>query len=451
MRILAYTAFLIVVGVWPAAAFDGPTQAAGGKKSASAPGSSAKPGAAKGAAEVKPVSAPPGQKLYSAGIKAYEAGKFSEAIKHLSSAVRSGDLGKPQMAKALYHRGISFRKTGKPGQAISDLTSAVWLREGLTKSQKTDALNNRTDAYREAGISNAPEASESVVVASETASEAASSLSGWETATLGTTSAPPAAKAATLVPDSAVATTPASTPSVGGSSSSASGSESSGGGFFSSITNLFTGGGGSSSKPAPNPSKEDGTTASIAANPKTSSWNQTTQVATAPLPAQPKKPAQVTTPFATQVAAAPPPSKPKKPAQVAPPFATQVAAAPLPSRPKEAPQVAPPIATQAAAAPPPIVAAKPSKPKIAAAPSGKFRLQVAAVRSRSEAERVVENLMQKYAGKFGQRQPVVDEKIIGSMGTFYRVRVGPYANAKEPQKLCGTLRTSGFDCLVVSQ
>ena len=449
MRILAYTAFLIVVGVWPAAAFDGPTQAAGGKKSAPAPGSSAKPGAAKGATEVKPASAPPGQKLYNAGIKAYESGKFSEAIKHLSSAVRSGDLEKPQMAKALYHRGISFRKTGKPGQAISDLTSAVWLREGLTTSQKTDALNNRTDAYREAGISNAPEASESVVVASEAAAKATSSLSGWETATLGTTAAAPASKSSTLVPGSAVATTPASTPSAGGSSS---GSESSGGsGFFSSITNLFTGGGGSSSKPAPNPSKEDGTTASIAPNPKTSSWNETTQVATAPLPAQPKKTAEVTTPFATQVAAAPPPARPKKPAQVAPPFATQVVAAPLPPRPKEAPQVAPPIATQAAAAPPPIVAAKPSKTKIAAVPSGKFRLQVAAVRSRSEAERVVENLMQKYAGKFGQRQPVVDEKIIGSMGTFYRVRVGPYANAKEPQQLCGTLRTSGFDCLVVTQ
>ena len=37
------------------------------------------------------------------------------------------------------------------------------------------------------------------------------------------------------------------------------------------------------------------------------------------------------------------------------------------------------------------------------------------------------------------------------MGTFYRVRVGPYADAKEPQQLCGGLRSSGFDCLVVIQ
>ncbi|MEE8252979.1 MAG: SPOR domain-containing protein, partial [Hyphomicrobium sp.] len=130
----------------------------------------------------------------------------------------------------------------------------------------------------------------------------------------------------------------------------------------------------------------------------------------------------------TQVAPAPPPAKPKKPAQVTTPFTTQVAAAT-----------------------PPVVAAQPSKPKVTSAPSGKYRLQVAAVRSRSEADAVAASLMQKYGSKLGQRRPVVDEAVIGSMGTFYRVRVGPYANAKEPQQLCGTLRTSGFDCLVVTQ
>jgi hypothetical protein len=37
------------------------------------------------------------------------------------------------------------------------------------------------------------------------------------------------------------------------------------------------------------------------------------------------------------------------------------------------------------------------------------------------------------------------------MGTFYRVSVGPYASEQEPQRLCGSLQTSGFDCLVISQ
>ena len=49
------------------------------------------------------------------------------------------------------------------------------------------------------------------------------------------------------------------------------------------------------------------------------------------------------------------------------------------------------------------------------------------------------------------RQPEISEAVLGNMGTFYRVRIGPYADAKEPQQLCGGLRSSGFDCLVVTQ
>ncbi len=434
MRILAYTVVLIAVGVYPAAAFDGPTQSKGGTKSAPASGSAAKP-AAEGAAKAKPKTVPPGEKLYNAGIKAYEAGKHADAIKHLGAAIRAGGLQKTQIAKALYYRGLAFRKKGKPGQAISDLTSAYWLNEGLTTAQRSDALSSRNAAYREAGISNAPAASESVVVAAEPAVMSVPSLdastSGWETATLGkiaspATNASSSSQSTSAAP--AIAAAPASKSSTSASDSSDSGSSGGVGGFFSSITNLFTGGGSSSSQPTPSQSKNSDTTASIATEPETSSWTQTTQVAPAPPSAKPTKPAHVATPFTTQVAAAPPPAKPKKPAQVTTPFTTQVAAAT-----------------------PPAVAAQPSKPKVTTAPSGKYRLQVAAVRSRREADAVAARLMQKYGGKLGQRRPVVDEAVIGSMGTFYRVRVGPYANAKEPQQLCGMLRTSGFDCLVVTQ
>ncbi|KKK63784.1 hypothetical protein LCGC14_2990810, partial [marine sediment metagenome] len=47
--------------VYPAAAFDGPTQSKGGTKSAPASGSAAKP-AAEGAAKAKPITLPPGEK-----------------------------------------------------------------------------------------------------------------------------------------------------------------------------------------------------------------------------------------------------------------------------------------------------------------------------------------------------------------------------------------------------
>ncbi|MES0403855.1 MAG: tetratricopeptide repeat protein, partial [Hyphomicrobium sp.] len=230
MRILAYTALVIAVGVCPAAAFDGPTQSKGGTKSAPASGSAPKP-AAEGAAKAKPKTAPPSEKLYNAGIKAYEAGKHADAIKHLGAAIRAGGLQKPQIAKALYYRGLAFRKKGKPGQAISDLTSAYWLNEGLTTAQRSDALSNRNAAYREAGISNAPAASEAVVVAAEpavmSAPSSGASTSGWETATLGKTASPATNASSTsqsTFQAPAVAAAPASKSSTSASDSSDSGS-----------------------------------------------------------------------------------------------------------------------------------------------------------------------------------------------------------------------------------
>jgi hypothetical protein len=104
---------------------------------------------------------------------------------------------------------------------------------------------------------------------------------------------------------------------------------------------------------------------------------------------------------------------------------------------------------QAAAAPPVDVSPAPQ----AAAPKvkgGKYKLHIAAVRSRAEADALAQKLAQQYGGAFASRAPTVDEAVIGSMGTFYRVRVGSYATADEPRGLCNTLRNGGYDCLVVS-
>jgi cell division protein FtsN len=83
--------------------------------------------------------------------------------------------------------------------------------------------------------------------------------------------------------------------------------------------------------------------------------------------------------------------------------------------------------------------------------AGKYRLQVAAVRSREEAERLAQTLHGYQPVRDGMVSPEIDEAVIGSMGTFYRVRLGPYADAKEPGQLCKTLKPQGFDCLVVTQ
>lgn len=73
------------------------------------------------------------------------------------------------------------------------------------------------------------------------------------------------------------------------------------------------------------------------------------------------------------------------------------------------------------------------------------------MRSREEAERLAQTLNGYPPVRDGKVSPEIDEAVIGSMGTFYRVRLGPYANAKEPNQLCTTLKPQGFDCLVVTQ
>ena len=95
---------------------------------------------------------------------------------------------------------------------------------------------------------------------------------------------------------------------------------------------------------------------------------------------------------------------------------------------------------------------KPAKVATAApAGGGRYKLQVAAVRSREEAQRLAQSLTAYPAVRDGTVQTEIDEAVIGSMGTFYRVRLGPYADAKEPGQLCSTLKPQGFDCLVVTQ
>jgi cell division protein FtsN len=86
-----------------------------------------------------------------------------------------------------------------------------------------------------------------------------------------------------------------------------------------------------------------------------------------------------------------------------------------------------------------------------AAPAGKFKLQVAAVRTRAEAEKLAASLNGYQAVQTGTVQSEIDEAVIGNMGTFYRVKLGPYADAKEPGQLCKTLKPQGFDCMVVTQ
>jgi len=79
---------------------------------------------------------------------------------------------------------------------------------------------------------------------------------------------------------------------------------------------------------------------------------------------------------------------------------------------------------------------------------GQF-IQVAAVRSRKEAQSVAAQLAR--IGAVAGHHASIDEAVIGNMGTLYRVRLGPFASAKEVQSACPSLRAAGFDCMIVDQ
>ena len=153
----------------------------------------------------------------------------------------------------------------------------------------------------------------------------------------------------------------------------------------------------------------------------------------------------------TSSSAAPAPSTTASTAVAAPPTATSswgdatsVASAKGRTTPPAAAGNPAPSVKVAAAAP---AAAAPAAPVF----KGKFRLQVAAVRSRAEAEALAQKLKQAHGSAIGGREPAIEQSVIGAMGTFYRVRVGPYADANEPRQLCSRIKPDGFDCLVVTQ
>lgn len=78
-------------------------------------------------------------------------------------------------------------------------------------------------------------------------------------------------------------------------------------------------------------------------------------------------------------------------------------------------------------------------------------MQVASVRSRDAAATVADRLRKEHGFRLDAREPVIEEKVIGNMGTFYTVKIGPYPDQTEPVNLCQKLRPSGFDCLVLTE
>jgi hypothetical protein len=105
-----------------------------------------------------------------------------------------------------------------------------------------------------------------------------------------------------------------------------------------------------------------------------------------------------------------------------------------------------PSAPAPSAGPSPAAAPTPT-----AKPEGRFRIQVGMMRTRDEAQALADRVRRDYAAALAAREPEIDETVVGNMGSFHRVRVGPFATHGEGQAACAKLKGSGLDCLVVTQ
>ncbi len=132
------------------------------------------------------------------------------------------------------------------------------------------------------------------------------------------------------------------------------------------------------------------------------------------------------------------------------PEAPEVPAVPTAPTPEPA-VVAPSVPVEE---PAPIPAPKPTvqpppAPTVTAAPLAGFRIQLAALRSRADAEAAWRRLKRANADLLGTLEAEVLRADLGDQGIFYRVRAGPLASAAKAGALCGRLKVRKLDCLVV--
>jgi hypothetical protein len=78
-----------------------------------------------------------------------------------------------------------------------------------------------------------------------------------------------------------------------------------------------------------------------------------------------------------------------------------------------------------------------------------FVVQVASVKTAAGAEQEWARLKAALPEIVGDLEPTIDSAQLTDRGTFYRIRLGPFADREAARALCATLSKAGRDCLVV--
>src|SRR5262249_8275785 len=124
---------------------------------------------------------------------------------------------------------------------------------------------------------------------------------------------------------------------------------------------------------------------------------------------------------------------------------------PTPAAPAPAVAVPAPQAPTATPAPAPAAAA-PQQPQTAAVPAPSVgtgeRLQVGAVKTPEIAKSEWDRIKRQNSDLVGSLTVSVDRADLGDRGVFYRIHVGPIADAGQAERLCAQLRQRGVGCII---
>ena len=368
------------------------------------------------------------------GEASLNSGQFNDAARQLSATVNDKDSTINQVARALYLRGIAYRRAGYPGQAVSDLGAAIWL--GLPSSDKARAYVNKGLAFQAAGMasqsssamaqarrySNAStverlKAQDGGVapVASSSIADYVPGASLWNKVvpsfgSSNKTGEPVSAQASEASAQSTAAAEPQAAPTSGWEASVDDGS---GGNAVSRWWGSVAGGGASRSQPAPSP---------------------TNPIATPS--AQSAAAARTTT--ATRTAAAPP-------------SAESWAANTEVSNGSGGSGIGGWFSRQTAAATAVVTGGGRAATGSARQPitGAGYTVQLANSRSKSEAE-ALWNKAKRSNSSLASASPRIETVNLGNLGTFYTVKIGPFASQSQGTKICNSLKRGGTDCSVIS-
>ncbi len=352
------------------------------------------------------------------GAASLAAGKYDAAVRQLSATINSDSAAPGDAAKALYLRGIAYRKMGEPARAAADLGAAIWL--GLPETDRVKALVNRGLAYQAAGLSREGEA--------ELAAARKLGGSGAVDALIADGGGAPAGAAA-------IAAFATEVRPEGQTASSASSSAVRNEPSESAPTRTANASPGAWDTSVADESQP----ASSSGGNRLTRWFGSLTDSSAPAPAPQSAPAP-------QAAATPPPA----PKPAAPPAAAASSSWSTSTETQEASSAGAGesnsrwrIFGRTAA-----VDSAP-QPAAPASAGGAYRLQLATSRSEAEAKALWKQVSQSQS--LGGVSPQIERVEIGSFGTFYSLRIGPFPDKAESLKVCNALKRSGIDCSLAEQ